>query len=129
MIRRPPRSTRTDTLFPYTTLFRSCERRARDRQAVVLDRVEYAQAGVRGIARKQEHFHPRRLGGRAVVEREQLAHQREGDARLEHVVLAATLVFGVGRHAMRPEPAFPLLEVEQPAPGTGETTAKSAMSE
>src|SRR3546814_12151435 len=29
MIRRPPRSTRTDTLFPYTTLFRSrrCARR------------------------------------------------------------------------------------------------------
>src|SRR3546814_2411974 len=26
MIRRPPRSTRTDTLFPYTTLFRSCRR-------------------------------------------------------------------------------------------------------
>src|SRR3546814_12139712 len=25
MIRRPPRSTRTDTLFPYTTLFRSQE--------------------------------------------------------------------------------------------------------
>src|SRR3546814_10329909 len=28
MIRRPPRSTRTDTLFPYTTLFRSAQRRA-----------------------------------------------------------------------------------------------------
>src|SRR3546814_11514443 len=28
MIRRPPRSTRTDTLFPYTTLFRSPVRRA-----------------------------------------------------------------------------------------------------
>src|SRR3546814_5746914 len=27
MIRRPPRSTRTDTLFPYTTLFRSNEKR------------------------------------------------------------------------------------------------------
>src|SRR3546814_15974519 len=26
MIRRPPRSTRTDTLFPYTTLFRSAYR-------------------------------------------------------------------------------------------------------
>src|SRR3546814_12232958 len=26
MIRRPPRSTRTDTLFPYTTLFRSARR-------------------------------------------------------------------------------------------------------
>src|SRR3546814_8474432 len=31
MIRRPPRSTRTDTLFPYTTLFRS-PRARRDRQ-------------------------------------------------------------------------------------------------
>src|SRR3546814_5731012 len=28
MIRRPPRSTRTDTLFPYTTLFRSLARHA-----------------------------------------------------------------------------------------------------
>src|SRR3546814_10629119 len=28
MIRRPPRSTRTDTLFPYTTLFRSAKIRA-----------------------------------------------------------------------------------------------------
>src|SRR3546814_2130855 len=27
MIRRPPRSTRTDTLFPYTTLFRSSQAR------------------------------------------------------------------------------------------------------
>src|SRR3546814_14004848 len=26
MVRRPPRSTRTDTLFPYTTLFRSARR-------------------------------------------------------------------------------------------------------
>src|SRR3546814_7654805 len=30
MIRRPPRSTRTDTLFPYTTLFRSCQDEARE---------------------------------------------------------------------------------------------------
>src|SRR3546814_9344678 len=29
MIRRPPRSTRTDTLFPYTTLFRSVQLQAR----------------------------------------------------------------------------------------------------
>src|SRR3546814_5391391 len=28
MIRRPPRSTRTDTLFPYTTLFRSTDEEA-----------------------------------------------------------------------------------------------------
>src|SRR3546814_5378881 len=52
MIRRPPRSTRTDTLFPYTTLFRSlrarpghrkragaiARRRARRQPARVVDR-------------------------------------------------------------------------------------------
>src|SRR3546814_5167884 len=31
MIRRPPRSTRTDTLFPYTTLFRSVRYDARSK--------------------------------------------------------------------------------------------------
>src|SRR3546814_6875477 len=31
MIRRPPRSTLTDTLFPYTTLFRSADPRLQDR--------------------------------------------------------------------------------------------------
>src|SRR3546814_4671822 len=31
MLRRPPRSTRTATLFPYTTLFRSVARRYQDR--------------------------------------------------------------------------------------------------
>src|SRR3546814_12237637 len=30
MIRRPPRATRTDTLCPYTTLFRSADAKARD---------------------------------------------------------------------------------------------------
>src|SRR3546814_4977054 len=30
MLRRPPRSTRTDTLFPYTTLFRSSQAETRD---------------------------------------------------------------------------------------------------
>src|SRR3546814_1821782 len=33
MIRRPPRSTRTDTLFPYTTLFRSPMVEQRGQQA------------------------------------------------------------------------------------------------
>src|SRR3546814_3196605 len=45
MIRRPPRSTRTDTLFPYTTLFRSDQTGADplpdpDQRAIgVIDRV------------------------------------------------------------------------------------------
>src|SRR3546814_6654915 len=40
MIRRPPRSTRTDTLFPYTTLFRSYAKphdQHHDRQFAELD--------------------------------------------------------------------------------------------
>src|SRR3546814_2292773 len=36
MIRRPPRSTRTDTLFPYTTLFRS----AKEIKGLIGDSVE-----------------------------------------------------------------------------------------
>src|SRR3546814_12311290 len=35
MIRRPPRSTRTDTLFSYTTLFRSGRQLDRERRAFV----------------------------------------------------------------------------------------------
>src|SRR3546814_4071507 len=38
MIRRPPRSTRTDTLFPYTTLFRSNGARQVQRQPRTLGR-------------------------------------------------------------------------------------------
>src|SRR3546814_4064439 len=37
MIRRPPRSTRTDTLFPYTTLFRSAHRGQERHIALDLD--------------------------------------------------------------------------------------------
>src|SRR3546814_7397129 len=37
MIRRPPRSTRTDTLFPYTTLFRSPRRSQRNRVPAPFD--------------------------------------------------------------------------------------------
>src|SRR3546814_14960115 len=44
MIRRPPRSTRTDPLFPYTTLFRSDETRITLRQQRV------AAAQVKGVA-------------------------------------------------------------------------------
>src|SRR3546814_10779412 len=65
MIRRPPRSTRTDTLFPYTTLFRSLPVEAAvdpPRQcgpvARVAQRVEFAPPPPRRPAR------PRRCGRR-----------------------------------------------------------------
>src|SRR3546814_10550120 len=43
MIRRPPRSTRTDTLFPYTTLFRS--ERVRTRVLAIASVVSLVVAG------------------------------------------------------------------------------------
>src|SRR3546814_3463753 len=46
MIRRPPRSTRTDTLFPYTTLFRSRGRTAQP--APARNRGRYPSAPQRG---------------------------------------------------------------------------------
>src|SRR3546814_1092964 len=68
MIRRPPRSTRTDTLFPYTTLFRAVDwnavplaRRGRqgklrrggsvdaDRQICRVDRRALARLALRGL--------------------------------------------------------------------------------
>src|SRR3546814_19645645 len=52
MIRRPPRSTRTDTLFPYTTLFRSL-RKAEDGQ--VAD-VRGDKKSIRG--RRERQYRP-----------------------------------------------------------------------
>src|SRR3546814_19138353 len=40
MIRRPPRSTHTDTLFPYTTLFRSADEAGGDEALAALEDVE-----------------------------------------------------------------------------------------
>src|SRR3546814_7395770 len=51
MIRRPPRSTRTDTLFPYTTLFRSIEC-AKDGLGAKRSRRSV------GIATESNHFDP-----------------------------------------------------------------------
>src|SRR3546814_16009371 len=46
MIRRPPRSTRTDTLVPYTTLFRSSQHHPRRRQpALYLSRFPDGRRG------------------------------------------------------------------------------------
>src|SRR3546814_5797994 len=60
MIRRPPRSTRTDTLFPYTTLFRSHGREpSRDRGGRPLGGQE-GEADGTGHVRQD-----RRLRGRA----------------------------------------------------------------
>src|SRR3546814_958337 len=67
MIRRPPRSTRTDTLFPYTTLFRSVGARAelpreglaligdQRGQPVFVRKAEPAAGRVETLGRSEEH--------------------------------------------------------------------------
>src|SRR3546814_6249030 len=58
MIRRPPRSTRTDTLFPYTTLFRSAALCAKPRAGGCLRmaaRGPLAQAPSSRARRSEEH--------------------------------------------------------------------------
>src|SRR3546814_17133796 len=62
MIRRPPRSTRTDTLFPYTTLFRSDVRRGR---------LHPGRAGMAGAAAPDR---PRRRVGLPRLGRRFLGH-------------------------------------------------------
>src|SRR3546814_14178683 len=55
MILRPPRSTRTDTLFPYTTLFRSREERALQRQVDLLPLADQVVDGRPGADVGGEH--------------------------------------------------------------------------
>src|SRR3546814_7495083 len=71
MIRRPPRSTRTDTLFPYTTLFRS----ELERLEPFLDLLERYSRGLRplhldpaGIFASfgEERLHPGEIGDAAI---------------------------------------------------------------
>src|SRR3546814_17078711 len=74
MMRRPPRSTRTDTLFPYRTLFRSAPARrrvagARDRRCAVVRDVFDPAGGKRRAGRRLPRPHARRRGraaGRAL---------------------------------------------------------------
>src|SRR3546814_17137669 len=48
MIRRPPRSTRTDTLFPYTTLFRS------ERMSVITPKAQTTRHRIIGIVNEPD---------------------------------------------------------------------------
>src|SRR3546814_6342585 len=70
MLRRPPRSTRTDTLFPYTTLFRSGRHRE---LGGVADRITRRRGG---RLRRQRLRHP---GARR---RHRPARQERPDLRL-----------------------------------------------
>src|SRR3546814_8831049 len=95
MIRRPPRSTRTDTLFPYTTLFRSHRVELGDRFGVAAEDAEE-----RGLILRHE---PRILPGiafgivRAIVDRGRVERGAE-----TAVGLARAQPAGLGIEAVPP---------------------------
>src|SRR3546814_8546682 len=63
MKRRPPRSTRTDTLFPYTTLFRSGVGAADHAVRIALRDIEdLARARLRQVGERREHAVIRLIG-------------------------------------------------------------------
>src|SRR3546814_13936465 len=82
MIRRPPRSTRTDTLFPYTTLFRSVDHEP----GVLLElgvELAGAPAGVAGIEPQRAQGAVELVG--VVLEVEQAEVADDGDEALDDV--------------------------------------------
>src|SRR3546814_9508323 len=82
MIRRPPRSTRTDTLFPYTTLFRSV--------AIAL----LATLGYRVIAstgRQKEAEYLTALGAAEIVDR--ATRSEEHTSELQSLMRTSYAVF------------------------------------
>src|SRR3546814_20091538 len=82
MIRLPPRSTRTDTLFPYTTLFRS------DVNTVVQD-PHLSEAPVRHVV----HCVPRLLRGRAQQIRREIRRSEEHTSELQSLMRISYAVF------------------------------------
>src|SRR3546814_4058777 len=84
MIRRPPRSTRTDTLFPYTTLFRSPEETTDGTAAAGAQSrgaLSYARRRRRGPEERQLRDRQGRDGGSGRRERlRQVGHRPLGHA-------------------------------------------------
>src|SRR3546814_5446551 len=90
MIRRPPRSTRTDTLFPYTTLFRSRvpERKRRVYRAQPVQPVDHLarrerlSAGADGLQR----LHRLQRAGRCLFRSEEHTSELQSLMRISYAV-------------------------------------------
>src|SRR3546814_5753495 len=83
MIRRPPRSTRTDTLFPYTTLFRSdgMARRQKNMAAVLQQRIHRNDEKTRQAAYEQQQHISEPL---RIDQRHRQYHQPHENAHRQH---------------------------------------------
>src|SRR3546814_4621702 len=91
MIRRPPRSTRTDTLFPYTTLFRS---RRRGRQSErVRRRVHLERRSDADIMRGDGRRDPARRSGAQLVADPPGKRSEEHTSELQSLMRISYAVF------------------------------------
>src|SRR3546814_2117363 len=91
MIRRPPRSTRTDTLFPYTTLFRSLWNNGSTyrNDGVDIARDADGRPAVRFRHRRMDALQHRGAGGRA-LDRDDRRPIRTGQIGRAHVCTPVT---------------------------------------
>src|SRR3546814_1617826 len=85
MIRRPPRSTRTDTLFPYTTLFRSALVLAQRRHSGALDGSHMDEAVARAVFIRDEAI--------ALVAVEEFDRSEEHTSELQSLMRISYAVF------------------------------------
>src|SRR3546814_3757375 len=91
MIRRPPRSTRTDTLFPYTTLFRSAGAADATARLLLPPRIAGRPHGNRSRLRRLQAAaggQPRRPGRRTL-----LARSEEHTSELQSLMRISYAVF------------------------------------
>src|SRR3546814_2789548 len=99
MIRRPPRSTRTDTLFPYTTLFRSRVGAEREGDS----RRELLDGGLRcavGQAEPRQHHRDARA---PVLHVEGLARSEEHTSELQSLMRISYAVFCLKKKTIKQE--------------------------
>src|SRR3546814_9696845 len=101
MIRRPPRSTRTDTLVPYTTLFRSLrilEPRHRQRDQILQHEAPGPRARIHGGQDEQrlEQYRemiPKRLHRRAAHDMGENLRSEEHTSELQSLMRISYAVF------------------------------------
>src|SRR3546814_18143412 len=110
MLRRPPRSTRTDTLFPYTTLFRSVIGGCNVIKCMTVANVGARNASFALRYLEDEHIRilAQDLGG---IDARKLGYfPRSGRVLLKHLPVAATVAdlaieTAYGRQLQRGQPA------------------------
>src|SRR3546814_5296374 len=112
MIRRPPRSTRTDTLFPYTTLFRSGQPELREPRTILAAfyKLERFVDEAVGDLRARQPF-DRALSELGALLPEPVGEVGRQDARAEPFPLGVTFVEAIGRRERRISDVAPAAEM------------------